>query len=105
MAPRRGAMFVLLEACPHSESYRVRCPPSQGTWDDGSAGGGMGQPGYYTNPQYAVVLTHPKTKVHIELRAPREVSRGHSFTHHHPSVVICDSPLLVDNFSLGALRR
>ncbi|CAM9123159.1 unnamed protein product [Laminaria digitata] len=43
-----------------------------GTWDDGSAGGGMGQPGYYTNPQYAVVLTHPKTKVHIELRAPRE---------------------------------
>lgn len=47
----------------------------------------MGRPGYYTNPQYALVLTHPKTKVHVELKAPKDVSRGLSFIHHHPFVI------------------
>ncbi|CAN0440048.1 unnamed protein product, partial [Ectocarpus sp. 13 AM-2016] len=45
----------------------------QGAWDQSSAGGALGRPLFYTNPQYAVVLTQ-KTKVHIEVRAPKDVS-------------------------------
>ncbi|CAM9123398.1 unnamed protein product [Ectocarpus sp. 12 AP-2014] len=42
-----------------------------GAWDQSSAGGALGRPLFYTNPQYAVVLTQ-KTKVHIEVRAPKD---------------------------------
>ncbi|CAM9283760.1 unnamed protein product, partial [Scytosiphon promiscuus] len=41
-------------------------------WDEHSCGGPLGRPLYYTNPQFALVLTHPKTRVHIEVRAPRD---------------------------------
>lgn len=75
---------LVMETCPHSELYCVRCLFLQGTWDAGSAGGGMGRAGYYTNPQYALVLTHPKTKVHVELKAPRDVSYGRPTTDLHP---------------------
>ncbi|CAN0358549.1 unnamed protein product, partial [Ectocarpus fasciculatus] len=42
-----------------------------GAWDQSSAGGALGRPLFYTNPQYALVLTQ-KTKVHIEVRAPKD---------------------------------
>lgn len=78
----------------------MRCPLSQGNWDASSAGGGMGRPGYYTNPQYALVLTHPKTKVHVELKAPRDVSRGPSSINQHPSFVVHLSPFTINYSSL-----
>eukprot|EP00752_Nemacystus_decipiens_P002304 g2180.t1 len=43
-----------------------------GEWDERSAGGALGRPHFYTNPQFALVLTQPKTKVHIEVRAPKD---------------------------------
>eukprot|EP00904_Undaria_pinnatifida_P013645 jgi/Undpi1/9410/HiC_scaffold_27.g11867.m1 len=60
--------FRLFET-PVAPEHRMKF---MGNWDASSAGGGMGRPGYYTNPQYALVLTHPKTKVHVELKAPRD---------------------------------
>ncbi|CAN0179771.1 unnamed protein product [Ectocarpus sp. 6 AP-2014] len=43
-----------------------------GKWDQNSAGGALGTPFFYTNPQYALVLTQPETKVHVEVRAPKD---------------------------------
>ncbi|CBN78088.1 conserved unknown protein [Ectocarpus siliculosus] len=43
-----------------------------GAWDQSSAGGALGTPFFYTNPQYALVLTQPETKVHVEVRAPKD---------------------------------
>lgn len=51
-----------------------RVPVSeQGAWDKASAGGAIGRAHFFTNPQYSMVLTQPKTKIHIQLEAPREV--------------------------------
>lgn len=52
----------------------------QGEWDERSAGGALGRPHFYTNPQFALVLTQPKTKVHLEVRAPKDVSHHHTLT-------------------------
>lgn len=46
----------------------------QDRWEDSSAGGSLGKPTYFTNPQYRMVLTQPKTRLHIQLEAPKNVS-------------------------------
>ncbi|CAM9119736.1 unnamed protein product [Ectocarpus sp. 12 AP-2014] len=44
-----------------------------GSWDQNSAGGALGTQFFYTNPQCALVLTQPETKIHIEVRAPKDL--------------------------------
>lgn len=73
----------------------------QGAWDEGSAGGALGRSNYFTNPQYSMVLTHAKTKIHIQVEAPKDVRIrcygspydrwiGHMFHDHNHGDTIAD---------------
>lgn len=60
--------------------YHTPVPPQhtieqRGTWDKSNAGGALGKPTFVTNPMWSLAL-RTKTRLHIELLAPKQYSAG-----------------------------
>ncbi|CAM9363264.1 unnamed protein product [Choristocarpus tenellus] len=58
-------LFSTPEPPPHKKTVH-------GAWDADSAGGAVGLPRFFKNPQYALVLNQATKRVHLQLEAPRD---------------------------------
>ncbi|CAM9120690.1 unnamed protein product [Phaeothamnion confervicola] len=77
---RRDISFTLNVYCTATFRLGHTPPPPEHTltlassWDACNAGGGLGLPGFYKNPQFALGLATPNQRLHIEVAAPKDIN-------------------------------